>query len=40
MRMIFTILARAVIGVACLLGLIVGAVGINEWLKDPEFFNK
>lgn len=44
MRKIFAILARVIVGVACLFGCLfgfaIGAVGIKEWLKDPEFFNK
>lgn len=40
MRKIFAILARVIVCVACLFGFAIGAVGIKEWLKDPEFFNK
>ena len=36
MKKVLTIIA----GAGCLFGLAIGAVGINEYLKDPNFFNK
>jgi len=39
-KKVLTIACGCVAGAACLFGLAIGAVGMNEYLKDPNFFKK